>query len=403
MHQQITISLLAVGICVLFMSMIGTWNILQLEKTGKYLKQWKVLFFLIIVFLTSYLAGGILIYLGYSDSIHHFVGLILLGGSVFVYLVVKLGLLTIKGLKQEIESKEEYQQELYQYQYKLEEQVIERTSKLELEIKGRERYEQQLRKEQERLHYDLQLAADFQKAVLPQLESTHFIRLAKRYHPCDIVSGDIYNVLLTPEGHLNGFVGDVTGHGVASALMTMMMQIGLDQLKGSINPGELLHEMNSLIAQRNTDKSATGICFSITPEGELTAAHGGHPPMLIIPADGSPAFVFKEGGIPLGMFQEPPLPYIEETYFLQTGDIIAVYTDGLTERENPAGELFGVERLVSFLEKHRYSGIYKLMEELNERLKRFADGNQCNDDLTCLILEYTGRPSTKKSVPSTSF
>jgi len=98
---------------------------------------------------------------------------------------------------------------------------------------------------------------------------------------------------LNRDQDVNIFLGDATGHGVAAAFMTMMIQIGLDAEPGNLPPDQVLRDLNHLLATReHGDKSVTGVFIRVTAKGLMTMAHAAHPPTIIIPADGSEVVLF---------------------------------------------------------------------------------------------------------------
>ena len=131
---------------------------------------------------------------------------------------------------------------------------------------------------------DLNMAAEFQRSILPPIMDIPFLETAHRYAPIDEVSGDVYDISYNREGALNFFIGDATGHGVAAAFLTMMVQIGLDGMRGDIPTDLVMLGLNHLLASRDRGgKFITGTFLRISPGGSLSACQAGHPPLIIIP------------------------------------------------------------------------------------------------------------------------
>jgi len=237
---------------------------------------------------------------------------------------------------------------------------------------------------------ELQTAAAFQRAVLPDPVPVPYLQTAISYHPHSAVSGDVYHFLLNREGELGIFIGDATGHGVTAALMTMMVMLGLDGIRRNLSTDDSMRRLNGLLAARKTGMSVTGIFLRVSPQGKLTVTHAGHPPLLLIPANGADIVCFEKGGCPLGIFDDEPVPYEEEQYQLQVGDKLFAYTDAVLEWENMAGEGFGLEKLLCVLDHHRHRNFEDLISICMDRLIEHAEGNSCGDDLTMLAFEYTG-------------
>jgi phosphoserine phosphatase RsbU/P len=235
---------------------------------------------------------------------------------------------------------------------------------------------------------DLKLAAEFQKAVLPEIVDVEYLDISLLYKPYDVVSGDVYDFILNREKELAIFLGDATGHGISAALMTMMVHIAIDSLTPNLATHKSIRKLNQLISSRNTGRSVTSILFRIKPDGLLKVTHAGHPSLIIVPANNSALITFKEAGCPLGLFIDEPVEYIEETYQLMSGDKIIAYTDGLTEWRNNDKEAYGVNRLLNFIDNHRNLSTNSLIEAINNDVELFSNQQANNDDLTMLICEY---------------
>ena len=240
-----------------------------------------------------------------------------------------------------------------------------------------------------RMEDDLNLATEFQRALLPEFPRTHFLQCASLFLPyAGGVSGDVYDVMLNRDGDLNVFVGDATGHGISAALMTMMAQMGLDSMRGDLPADETLRRLNQLFASRERGRTLTAAYLRITSDGALRTSNAGHPPTLVVLKAGNGVEEFGEGGCPLGMFQEEVATYVEQHYQLQPGDTVFVFTDGITEWKNPNDEDFGLERLKQFLQFKAGDPLESILKSLFDHLTDFAVGRPCDDDLTILGMRY---------------
>ncbi|MBF0286526.1 MAG: SpoIIE family protein phosphatase [SAR324 cluster bacterium] len=246
--------------------------------------------------------------------------------------------------------------------------------------------EQQIREINERVQRDLTVASEFQRAILPDIKETPYLKMVTRYLPLDKVSGDVYDWSYNRDGALNIFLGDATGHGVAAAFMTMMANIGLDQIRPNLPPDEVLRKLNTLLASRDTGLSVTGVFLRIEPDGKLTTANAAHPPMVILPKDQKSCVLLGEGGCALGMFLEEIVPYVNEQYQLQEGDKLFIFTDGITEWESNEGELYGQDRLIEFLDEFRNDDMDNTLGTLIRSL--FLFGYSPGDDVTIIGFQY---------------
>ena len=255
---------------------------------------------------------------------------------------------------------------------------------------ARDRAEKLLFEQHRLVQQDLDLAAEFQQVVLPEVPSLPYINAEIIYRPYAQVSGDVYDFLQNREGEIAIFLGDATGHGIAAALMTMMVHIGLEGIRRNLPTDESLRILNRLIASRSTGRSVSAVFFRISPNGTLMVSHAGHPSLVILPADGSDAVQFEKGGCALGIFEEEPVAYEEEGYKLSPGDKLFAYTDAAVEWANPDKESFGCERLIEHLSVNRQLPAASLAKSLMNTLQEFSEGEECKDDLTAVIVEYCG-------------
>lgn len=237
-------------------------------------------------------------------------------------------------------------------------------------------------------HYDLQLAADFQQSVLPQIVNVDYLDMDIVYKPFDVVSGDVYDFILNREKELAIFIGDATGHGISAALMTMMVHIAIDSLTPNLATNDAIRKLNQLIASRHTGRSVTGVLFRIRPDGLMKVTHAGHPSLIVVPADKSELITFQEAGCPLGLFDDEPVIYTEETYQLNPGDKVIAYTDGLTEWRDNLKKPYSLNRLFNVIEENRMLNCECLSSEIYNDAREFSKGKLNSDDLTLLITEF---------------
>ncbi|MBF0286737.1 MAG: SpoIIE family protein phosphatase [SAR324 cluster bacterium] len=248
--------------------------------------------------------------------------------------------------------------------------------------------EKLLRAHNETMQEDLALAVDFQQSLLPKIPRIGFLQIVSCYIPYSGVSGDIYDISLNREGDISIFLGDATGHGIAAAFMTMMVQIGLDNIPQNFPVHEVMHHLNMLLSVRDTGKSLTSVFVRVSQAGALSVAQAGHPPLILIPADESEVTLFEEGGLALGLFKDEPIPYVQETCQLKDGDKFFIYTDGIIEWENENKVRFGVNRLVEFFKANRRLALDVMLDALMKHLHDFSQGIESGDDVSILGFQF---------------
>ena len=235
---------------------------------------------------------------------------------------------------------------------------------------------------------DLEIARDIQLAMLPSgTWSNEFVAASGLTRPANTVGGDFYDVLPLPDGRLVVAVGDVAGKGSPAALlMALLLAILRTLVDEGLEPGELASRLNVQVARHSPASRFITLFYGVyePATGKLTYVNAGHMPPLIRRAGSGRCDRLGSTGVALGMFEESA--YEAESVLLDPGDLLVLYSDGITEAENPAGEPFeetGLERVLSNLAVDELSQAGRVIFAAVERHaqdKRFAD------DLTVLLL-----------------
>ena len=240
--------------------------------------------------------------------------------------------------------------------------------------------------EQRALERDLDLAFQIQIALLPKPDVTiQGWTLAYHYEPRGPVSGDYCDLIMRDNGAALFFIGDVMGKGVAASMLMAQLYAIFRSLAGPEHlPHELIARANPVFCE-GTDSShfATVVCGRIGSGGEVQICNAGHPLPLHVCTGGISSI--ESTGMPLGLFSEGN--YHSLTLNLAKGDSLLLYTDGLTESSNNAGEQYGVGRLHEFVEQQRDLRPKELIGALLQDLGRFRSQAPGHDDLTVMIIQ----------------
>jgi serine phosphatase RsbU (regulator of sigma subunit) len=251
--------------------------------------------------------------------------------------------------------------------------------------------EQEIR-ERERVEQELMVARSIQQASLPkEVPELEGWQIAPYYQPAKEVGGDFYDFHLLPEGRLGLVVGDATGKGVPAALV-MSTTCGMLRFaaQGSSSPGQMLRGVNEVLFP-NIPSNMFVTCFYaiLEPEsGRLSYANAGHDlPYLHRNGDTEE---LRARGMPLGLM--PKMSYEEKETILHSGEAALLYSDGLVEAHDPAGEMFGFPRLRALIAEHGEK--LSLADLLLEELYSFAGERwEQEDDITILTLRRSATPS----------
>lgn len=183
-------------------------------------------------------------------------------------------------------------------------------------------------------------------------------------------------------------VGDVAGKGPAAALLTSKI-LGIFSAFASIgdDPAQTVDHINKVLTRRQIDaRYATLMYGQLAPTGKLVFCNAGHNPPLIFGADGHRRI--EDGGMPVGLFELAP--YSADSIDLKPGDTMILYSDGVTEAQNVAGEDFGEARMAAVLEQHHQEPATVVLEKLIAAVSDFARGAEQYDDVTALVIRFIG-------------
>lgn len=277
----------------------------------------------------------------------------------------------------------------------LERLVDERTSALEGANQEIPALNSKLQDENLRLRAELAVARQIQLMVLPrahELETIPRIEIAAYMRPADEVGGDYYDVLQNGSRVKIG-IGDVTGHGLESGVLMLMVQSVVRALQetGEGDPRQFLDRLNRVIFRNiertNTDKHLS-LAF-LDYEDERVTLSGQHEEVLVIRSGGEIERIDTLNlGLPVGL-ELDILPFVETHNIpFSSGDVIVLYTDGVTEAEDQNGRLYGIDRLCESA-RRRYGGSAEEVKSgILEDLMAHIGTQKIHDDITLVIMRH---------------
>lgn len=250
-----------------------------------------------------------------------------------------------------------------------------------------------LRSENNRLSAEIDVARQVQMMVLPGSAEAATVPgwdIACHMAPADEVGGDYYDILAEP-GRLKVGIGDVTGHGLHSGVVMLMVQSLVRGLfeSGERDPATFLSVLNRALTKNiqrsGSDKHMTIAFLDITDDGVVLS--GQHEEIIILRADGSNERIDTiDLGFPLGLEMEIGAFIASQDLSVASGDVILLFTDGITEAVDPGGAFYGIDRMICAARSADKNSAAAVRDAVLEHLDRFIDGGKVHDDITLVVL-----------------
>jgi sigma-B regulation protein RsbU (phosphoserine phosphatase) len=242
--------------------------------------------------------------------------------------------------------------------------------------------------ERKKIENELALAEETQKNLLssslPKLEN---FRIHAFNHPTRYVGGDFYEFLVLEKGELVAVLADVSGKGISAALLGSLVQGALNmEFRSTTRPGEVLNKVNKLLFEKTESyRFVTLFLCVFDPSGKGRFISAGHNPAYVFRAESGEIEELADSCLILGAFDFAT--YASSPFQLHLGDILVIYSDGLTEAENPEGEMFGEKRLREVITLEGRNGSQILERRLLDVMEQFTRGRNQTDDITFVLVE----------------
>jgi sigma-B regulation protein RsbU (phosphoserine phosphatase) len=234
---------------------------------------------------------------------------------------------------------------------------------------------------------DLEQAAEIQRRLLPtSAPVVPGIDLAGYNAPCRTVGGDYYDFMTYPDGRVAMLVGDVAGKGMPAALLMSSLQARVQVLfDDPVDLAALVTRLNRIITSNCPSNRFISFFFGVMEPktGVLTYVNAGHNPPLLVHRTGVVERL-ESTGLILGILAAAP--YHQRTCTLEPGDVVVLFSDGVTEAVRPhVDEEFGEERLAQILADLRHLSAGSIIESINQQVYEFTGGAPPADDITLVI------------------
>ena len=259
-------------------------------------------------------------------------------------------------------------------------------------------------KEKRRLEEELRIARDIQMSLLPERPaSMPGLAVAAACRPAREVGGDYFDFIRLDEHRLGVLVADVSGKGTSAAFyMALLRGVVLSLSRFHQSPRELLVEVNRILSATLDGRTFITMTYAVLDLAarRLTYARAGHTPLIHVPCapEGprAPRVLAPDGlvvGLQIDGVQEKFAELLEESSFaLETGDLVALFTDGVTEAMNEESDLFGEERLSRTLTEQVHLSSDDLKQRVLGDVEAFAGAAEQHDDMTIVLLRVGDAP-----------
>jgi serine phosphatase RsbU (regulator of sigma subunit) len=243
--------------------------------------------------------------------------------------------------------------------------------------------------EKAKMEQEMRIAAEIQQALLPKPRaSLGFVEAAAASVPCRSIGGDFFDYLDNPGESFGFTLGDVAGKGPPAALMSALMQGMFAAYAYSPDgPSTAVAHINKALCRRGIESRFVTIMLgSVSPNGRLTYCNGGHNPPMILGRAGVRRL--EAGGPVVGLLAMAL--FGQDTVQLDPGDVVVIFSDGVSEAMSTAGEEFGDARLLEVAQAGVNDTVQGLVDRVIAAVRQFAKGAPQSDDITVMVLRYLG-------------
>jgi phosphoserine phosphatase RsbU/P len=234
---------------------------------------------------------------------------------------------------------------------------------------------------------DMQQAAIIQQRLLPEkAPKVAGLDIAGRTKACRTVGGDYYDYLVFPDGRIGVLVGDVAGKGMPASLLMSSLQARVQVLfEDGDDLARKIGRLNKAVSANCPDnRFITFFMGVIDPKtGELVYTNAGHNPPVVVRADGEFETLTGAGGVILGIL--PLATYQEARTTLNPGDVLVLFSDGVTEAADPSDDEYGEERLGALVARMKDRPSEEIVEAIHSTVAAFTQGAPAADDITVVV------------------
>jgi sigma-B regulation protein RsbU (phosphoserine phosphatase) len=243
--------------------------------------------------------------------------------------------------------------------------------------------------QQRALEYDLELAARIQNELLPAPDFTvPGWQVAYHYKPAGVIGGDYFDVISDGRGGAYFLIADVAGKGVAAAMLTANLRAVFRALVPlGLGVEEVMGRANHLFCESKLPMQYATVVFGhSSSSGKVQLVNAGHLPALMVSCNG--VTEFGSNDIPLGLFCDQRFTATPAEFF--PGDILVLYTDGVTEAQNKSGVEYGISKLHTLMAEGKFTSPEQMVQACRNCVQEFRGDADRTDDETLLAIQFLG-------------
>ncbi len=250
------------------------------------------------------------------------------------------------------------------------------------------KYQDDLRRMNNQMRRDLDIARRVQEALVPSgAFKTPQVEIRSAYIPSAVLSGDFYDYFAL-DSSMYLFVADVSGHGLPAAILVALLK---SYIHTEVDPDSSLADFMSrlndfLFSVSLPTQFATAQLFRVNADREVVYANAAHPPFLLHKRDTHQTLTFEHPSNLLGAM--PGMDFEEHRLSVAPGDTLFVYTDGLTDRRNAAGEFYSIDRIVALLDRMESADVGSLYDSIRDDVGSFGATEEFRDDIAFVVSRF---------------
>jgi sigma-B regulation protein RsbU (phosphoserine phosphatase) len=254
--------------------------------------------------------------------------------------------------------------------------------------KQRDRLAAEVRNQRDEYERDLVLASQVQQRVLPKPLFLPTLELAAAMRTARLLGGDYYDFFQIADDVVDVVIADVSGKGAAASLLMPSLAVALHlRARDLSGPAAVIKDLDEVLKQITNSSTFVTMFYGRINSSTRTLEYssGGHNPPLLVRSRTGEAVLLEEGGPVIGILLDAQ--FSNTVLALEQGDILTLFTDGVTEQENENGEEFSIERLKAVMLRNELQPATALVAHIAEAVSIYAGGKEQTDDLTVVAVK----------------